>query len=70
MRDEQHVLLATTAPDPTVGLVFYDLKSALHSLDGQSATAGEPTVVWQADAGAVAEEEHGRWHGVGGSSGR
>ena len=59
VRDERHVLLATTAPDPTVGLVFYDLKSALHSLDGQSATAGEPTVVWQADAGAVAEEEHG-----------
>ena len=53
------MLLATTAPDPTVGLVFYDLKSALHALDGQSAAAGEPTVVWQADAGASAEEERG-----------
>ena len=43
VRDEQHVLLATTAPDPTVGLVFYDLKSALHSLDGQSGTPRRPS---------------------------
>jgi predicted regulator of Ras-like GTPase activity (Roadblock/LC7/MglB family) len=39
VRDERHVLLATTAPDPTVGLVFYDLKSALHALDGQAGKA-------------------------------
>ena len=26
-------IAATTAPDPTVGLVFYDLKSCLRSLD-------------------------------------
>ena len=57
VRDERHVLLATTAPDPTVGLVFYDLKSALHALDGQPGAA-EPTVVWQADGGTSAEE-HG-----------
>jgi predicted regulator of Ras-like GTPase activity (Roadblock/LC7/MglB family) len=55
VRDSRHVLLATTAPDPTVGLVFYDLKSALHALDGQPAVA-EPTVVWQADAETSAEE--------------
>ena len=55
VRDPRHVLLATTAPDPTVGLVFYDLKSALHALDGQPGAA-EPTVVWQADAGTSAEE--------------
>ena len=55
VRDSRHVLLATTAPDPTVGLVFYDLKSALHALDGQPGVA-EPNVVWQADAGASAEE--------------
>ena len=41
--------------DPTVGLVFYDLKSALHALDGQPGRA-EPTVVWQADAVADGEE--------------
>jgi predicted regulator of Ras-like GTPase activity (Roadblock/LC7/MglB family) len=54
VRDPRHVLLATTAPDPTVGLVFYDLKSALHALDGQPGRA-EPTVVWQADAGVSPE---------------
>ena len=56
-----HVLLATTAPDPTVGLVFYDLKSALHALDGQPGTAAptsaEPTVVWQADGGTNGGEQ-------------
>ncbi len=55
VRDPRHVLLATTAPDPTVGLVFYDLKSALHALDGPPGAA-EPTVVWQADSAAGAEE--------------
>src|SRR4029079_9431083 len=54
VRDPRHVLLATTAPDPTVGLVFYDLKSALHALDGQPGRP-EPTVVWQA-AGGVSPE--------------
>ena len=61
VRDAQHVLLATTAPDPTVGLVFYDLKSALHALDGQPGTpapgAAEPTVIWQADGGTTAGEQ-------------
>jgi hypothetical protein len=45
------LIVATTTPEPTAGLVFYDLKSALHALDGQAGT-GEPTVVWQADGGA------------------
>jgi predicted regulator of Ras-like GTPase activity (Roadblock/LC7/MglB family) len=57
VRDPRHVLLATTAPDPTVGLVFYDLKSALHALDGGPDAAGaEPTVVWQAEGASGAEE--------------
>lgn len=29
VRDERHVLAAVTGPDPTVGLVFYDLKTTL-----------------------------------------
>jgi hypothetical protein len=59
VRDARHVLLATTAPDPTVGLVFYDLKSALHALDAQPGAppAAEPTVVWQADGGTNAGEQ-------------
>ena len=35
-------IAATTAPDPTVGLVFYDLKSALRSIAAKP-TARRPT---------------------------
>jgi predicted regulator of Ras-like GTPase activity (Roadblock/LC7/MglB family) len=34
VRDGKHVIAATTAPESTVGLVFYDLKSALRELEG------------------------------------
>jgi predicted regulator of Ras-like GTPase activity (Roadblock/LC7/MglB family) len=33
VRDEQRTIAATTGPEPTVGLVFYDLKSCLRDLD-------------------------------------
>jgi hypothetical protein len=29
VRDERHLVVAVTRPDPTVGLVFYDLKTCL-----------------------------------------
>jgi predicted regulator of Ras-like GTPase activity (Roadblock/LC7/MglB family) len=32
VRDEQRTVIATTGPEPTVGLVFYDLKSCLRSI--------------------------------------
>ena len=32
VRDEQRAIAATTGPEPTVGLVFYDLKSCLRSV--------------------------------------
>ena len=32
VRDAERLIAATTAPGPTAGLVFYDLKSALRSL--------------------------------------
>jgi predicted regulator of Ras-like GTPase activity (Roadblock/LC7/MglB family) len=32
VRDQQRTIAATTAPEPTVGLVFYDLKSCLRSV--------------------------------------
>ncbi len=32
VREEGRTIAATTSPDPTVGLVFYDLKSCLRSL--------------------------------------
>lgn len=33
VRDAERLVAATTAPEPTVGLVFYDLKSCLRELD-------------------------------------
>ena len=32
VRDADHVIAATTSAEPTVGLVFYDLKSCLRSV--------------------------------------
>ena len=39
VRDHGRVLAATTAPEPTVGLVFYDLKSCLRSAAGEKPKA-------------------------------
>jgi predicted regulator of Ras-like GTPase activity (Roadblock/LC7/MglB family) len=33
VRDGNRLIVATTAPEPTVGLVFYDLKSTLRELE-------------------------------------
>jgi predicted regulator of Ras-like GTPase activity (Roadblock/LC7/MglB family) len=33
VRDGDRLIAATTAPEPTVGLVFYDLKTCLRSID-------------------------------------
>jgi predicted regulator of Ras-like GTPase activity (Roadblock/LC7/MglB family) len=38
VRREERLIAATTRPDPTVGLVFYDLKHCLRSIE----TAAEP----------------------------
>ncbi len=35
VRDEERVVAAVTAPDPTVGLVFYDLKTCLRHVAGE-----------------------------------
>jgi predicted regulator of Ras-like GTPase activity (Roadblock/LC7/MglB family) len=37
VRDGDRLIAATTAPEPTVGLVFYDLKSCLRGLGGEDA---------------------------------
>jgi len=36
VQDEGRVVAAVTAPDPTVGLVFYDLKTCLRHAAGES----------------------------------
>jgi predicted regulator of Ras-like GTPase activity (Roadblock/LC7/MglB family) len=38
VRDGGRTIAATTGPEPTVGLVFYDLKSCLRSLDEPTPT--------------------------------
>src|SRR5919204_613491 len=37
----ERLIAATTAPEPTVGLVFYDLKSCLRDLDREPEPAAE-----------------------------
>ena len=39
VRDRDRMIAATTSPEPTVGLVFYDLKSCLRNVEGKAATA-------------------------------
>jgi predicted regulator of Ras-like GTPase activity (Roadblock/LC7/MglB family) len=34
VREAERTIAATTTPEPTVGLVFYDLKTCLRSIDG------------------------------------
>jgi hypothetical protein len=41
VRDADRLIAATTAPEPTVGLVFYDLKSCLRAL-GETAEKPKP----------------------------
>ena len=41
VRDGERLIVAATGADPTVGLVFYDLKSCLRSLDEGAAQAVE-----------------------------
>jgi predicted regulator of Ras-like GTPase activity (Roadblock/LC7/MglB family) len=39
VRDGGRLIAATTRPEPTVGLVFYDLKHCLRAIDGADAAA-------------------------------
>jgi predicted regulator of Ras-like GTPase activity (Roadblock/LC7/MglB family) len=40
LREGGRLIAATTPADPTVGLVFYDLRTALRSLDGPEESNG------------------------------
>lgn len=40
--DAERVVLAVTAIEPTVGLVFYDIKTALRAVRDAAGTAGKP----------------------------
>ena len=42
VRDGERIIAATTGPEPTVGLVFYDLKSVLRSVAAESEEEAKP----------------------------
>jgi hypothetical protein len=42
VRDGERLIAATTTPEPTVGLVFYDLKTCLRSVDEPKPAAKRP----------------------------
>jgi predicted regulator of Ras-like GTPase activity (Roadblock/LC7/MglB family) len=42
VRDGERTLAATTGPEPTVGLVFYDLKSCLRSIGAEEKPRPKP----------------------------
>ena len=42
VRDAGRLIAATTTPEPTVGLVFYDLKSCLRAAAADEAPASKP----------------------------
>ena len=42
VRRDDRIIAATTRPDPTVGLVFYDLKHCLRSIEDAVAANGTP----------------------------
>jgi predicted regulator of Ras-like GTPase activity (Roadblock/LC7/MglB family) len=43
VRDKRHVVAAITGPKPTVGLVFYDLKTCLRMLEREAAATPAKT---------------------------
>jgi predicted regulator of Ras-like GTPase activity (Roadblock/LC7/MglB family) len=58
--DAERLAVATTGPDPTVGLVFYDLKTLLRQLgreDGDAAAETAPVASTKEPAEAAASED-------------
>jgi predicted regulator of Ras-like GTPase activity (Roadblock/LC7/MglB family) len=50
VRDGDRLIAATTSPEPTVGLVFYDLKTCLRSIDEAPAKPRRRTAKKEQDA--------------------
>jgi predicted regulator of Ras-like GTPase activity (Roadblock/LC7/MglB family) len=42
VRDAERLIAATTTPEPTVGLVFYDLKSCLRAIAAETEEEAKP----------------------------
>jgi hypothetical protein len=50
VRDGARLIVATTSPEPTVGLVFYDLKTCLRSIDQPKPKRRRGSTAREADA--------------------
>ena len=57
VRDENHVVAALTGSRPTVGLVFYDLKTCLRMLAREVATPRQPAPEQPAEAEQPGEQQ-------------
>jgi predicted regulator of Ras-like GTPase activity (Roadblock/LC7/MglB family) len=55
--DSSLMALATTAPDPTAGLVFYDLKTLLRQIDEPAAESAAEPVAADVDEPVADESE-------------
>jgi len=53
VREGERLIAATTTPEPTVGLVFYDLKTCLRAVDEQKPPAKRKASTKKADDGAA-----------------
>ncbi len=51
VRDGERLIAATTTPEPTVGLVFYDLKTCLRSIEEPKKPARRRTAKKEAEDG-------------------
>src|SRR5688500_14334475 len=56
VRDERHLAAAITAPKPTVGLIFYDLKTCLRMLEPKAAEPAKASATAESSAKAAPKE--------------
>ncbi|HEV7640576.1 MAG TPA: hypothetical protein VGO39_06915 [Gaiellaceae bacterium] len=56
VRDGDRLIAATTTPEPTVGLVFYDLKTCLRAIDAESSEPVAPKPARRAPAKKKADD--------------
>ena len=66
VKDPGHVVAAITAPKPTVGLIFYDLKTCLRLLESDEA---QPAKVAETPAAPAKEKAAAKQSNVGKASG-
>jgi len=60
VRDESHMVAAVTGTKPTVGLVFYDLKTCLRMLEREEAKAEKPAKAEKSEKATTAKSKVGK----------